>query len=72
MAFFISASFSYFSCRVIDGADDALSLMEKVPVNAKNRPLESIKLEKVCLETPLSDITVNASQITVHANPFAK
>ncbi|KAG9046866.1 Peptidyl-prolyl cis-trans isomerase cyp10 [Serendipita sp. 407] len=42
--------------RVIDGADDALSMMEKVPVNAKNRPLEPITLEK----------------ITIHANPFAK
>ena len=34
--------------RVIDGADDALSMMEKVPVNPKNRPLEPITLQKVC------------------------
>ncbi len=34
--------------RVIDGAEDALTAMERVPVNAKNRPLEDIRLENVC------------------------
>lgn len=60
--------------RVIDGADDALSLMEKVPVNAKNRPLEPIKLEKVRLVHPLVryPLRPNCTQTTIHANPLAK
>lgn len=33
--------------KVIDGADSTLDMMERVPVNAKNRPLEEIKLEHV-------------------------
>lgn len=33
--------------RVIDGVDSTLDMMEKVPVNPKNRPLEEIKLNKV-------------------------
>jgi len=33
--------------RVIDGAEDTLTVMERVPVNAKNRPLEEVRLEKV-------------------------
>ena len=33
--------------RIIDGAEDALTVMERVPVNAKNRPLEDIRLENV-------------------------
>lgn len=41
--------------RVIDGADSALDEMERVPVNAKNRPLTEIRLQ----------------HITVHANPIA-
>ncbi|KIY69112.1 peptidyl-prolyl cis-trans isomerase-like 3 [Cylindrobasidium torrendii FP15055 ss-10] len=41
--------------KVIDGADSTLDAMERVPVNAKNRPLEEIKLEHV----------------TIHANPIA-
>lgn len=32
---------------VIDGVDEALTSIERVPVNPKNRPLEPIKLEKV-------------------------
>ena len=35
--------------RVIDGADSTLDVMERVPVNAKNRPLHEIKLLSVCL-----------------------
>lgn len=42
--------------RVIDGADSTLDAMEKVPVNAKSRPLQEIRLEKV----------------TVHANPVSR
>jgi len=42
--------------RVIDGAEDTLTAMERVPVNTKNKPLEEIRLETV----------------TIHANPFAK
>ncbi|KAL1680911.1 cyclophilin-like domain-containing protein [Schizophyllum commune] len=41
--------------RVIDGADSTLDVMERVPVNAKNRPLNEIKL----------------LSITIHANPIA-
>lgn len=33
--------------RVIDGAEDTLAAMERVPVNAKNRPLEDTRLENV-------------------------
>lgn len=42
--------------KVIDGADSTLDAIEKVPVNAKNRPLEEIRLKN----------------ITVHANPIAE
>ena len=35
--------------RVIDGADSTLDVMERVPVNAKNRPINEIKLLSVCL-----------------------
>ncbi|ORX38059.1 cyclophilin-like domain-containing protein [Kockovaella imperatae] len=42
--------------RVIDGADSTLDMMEKVPVNEKNRPLEEIKL----------------TNVTIHANPIAQ
>ena len=42
--------------RVIDGADSTLDMMEKVPVNAKNRPTIEIKLLRV----------------TIHANPIAE
>ncbi|EJT46113.1 hypothetical protein A1Q2_01459 [Trichosporon asahii var. asahii CBS 8904] len=42
--------------KVIDGADSTLDAIEKVPVNAKNRPLEEIRLESV----------------TIHANPIAE
>ncbi|KAI6042582.1 cyclophilin-type peptidyl-prolyl cis-trans isomerase [Pisolithus marmoratus] len=41
--------------KVIDGADSTLDLMERVPVNNKNRPLAEIKL----------------TQVTIHANPIA-
>jgi len=41
--------------KVIDGADSTLDSMERVPVNAKNRPFDEIKLTKV----------------TIHANPIA-
>ncbi|KAL7412563.1 peptidyl-prolyl cis-trans isomerase-like 3 [Mrakia frigida] len=41
--------------KVIDGADSTLDSMEKVPVNAKSRPLQEITLQSV----------------TVHANPIA-
>lgn len=33
--------------KVIDGADSTLDLMERVPVNNKNRPLADIKLNHV-------------------------
>ena len=35
--------------KVIDGADSTLDLMEREPVNAKNRPLSEIKLNSVCI-----------------------
>ncbi|BEI85052.1 hypothetical protein CcaverHIS002_0504530 [Cutaneotrichosporon cavernicola] len=41
--------------RVIDGQDSTLDMIERVPVNAKNRPEREIKLESV----------------TIHANPIA-
>lgn len=41
--------------KVIDGADSTLDAIEKVPVTAKNRPLEEIRLKS----------------ITIHANPLA-
>lgn len=34
--------------KVIDGADSTLDAIERVPVNAKNRPLNEIKLINVC------------------------
>lgn len=34
--------------KVIDGADSTLDLLERVPVNNKNRPLAEIKLTHVC------------------------
>jgi len=34
--------------KVIDGADSTLDLMERVPVNNKNRPLAEVKLTHVC------------------------
>jgi peptidyl-prolyl cis-trans isomerase-like 3 len=40
---------------VIDGADTTLDAMEVVPVGAKNRPVDDIRIEKV----------------TIHANPIA-
>lgn len=42
--------------KVIDGADSTLDAIERVPVNAKNRPLEEIRLKSV----------------TIHANPIAE
>ena len=33
--------------KVIDGADSTLDAIERVPVNAKNRPLNEIKLINV-------------------------
>jgi len=57
--------------RVIDGADDALSMMEKVPVGPKNRPLEPMTLQKVGgVGSPYTMLIL--SQVTIHANPFAK
>ncbi|ORY35007.1 cyclophilin-like domain-containing protein [Naematelia encephala] len=41
--------------KVIDGVDSTLDMMERVPVNEKNRPLNEIKL----------------NSITIHANPIA-
>jgi len=41
--------------KVIDGADNTLDTMERVPVNEKNRPLNDVKL----------------LNITIHANPIA-
>lgn len=34
--------------KVIDGADSTLDAMERVPVNAKNRPLNEVTLINVC------------------------
>ena len=34
--------------KVIDGADSTLDAIERVPVNAKNRPLSEVKLINVC------------------------
>ncbi|KAF7316686.1 Peptidyl-prolyl cis-trans isomerase [Mycena chlorophos] len=42
--------------KVIDGADSTLDAMERVPVNAKNRPLEEFKL----------------THVTIHSNPIAE
>ncbi|KAJ7650070.1 cyclophilin-type peptidyl-prolyl cis-trans isomerase [Roridomyces roridus] len=41
--------------KVIDGADSTLDVMERVPVNPKNRPLNEFKL----------------THITIHSNPIA-
>ncbi|KIJ13423.1 hypothetical protein PAXINDRAFT_163657 [Paxillus involutus ATCC 200175] len=41
--------------KVIDGADSTLDMMERVPVNNKNRPLAEVKL----------------THVTIHANPIA-
>ncbi|KAJ7761984.1 cyclophilin-type peptidyl-prolyl cis-trans isomerase [Mycena maculata] len=41
--------------KVIDGADSTLDAMERVPVTAKNRPLNEFKL----------------THITIHSNPIA-
>ncbi|KAJ7067129.1 cyclophilin-type peptidyl-prolyl cis-trans isomerase [Mycena amicta] len=41
--------------KVIDGADSTLDAMERVPVNAKNRPLDEVKL----------------THVTIHSNPVA-
>ncbi|KAK6997394.1 peptidyl-prolyl cis-trans isomerase [Favolaschia claudopus] len=41
--------------KVIDGADSTLDAMEKVPVTAKNRPINEFKL----------------THITIHSNPVA-
>jgi peptidyl-prolyl cis-trans isomerase-like 3 len=41
--------------KVIDGVDSTLDVMERVPVNNKNRPLSEITL----------------THITIHANPIA-
>lgn len=38
--------------KVIDGADAALDLMERVPVTNKNRPLNEIKLTNVSGPSP--------------------
>jgi peptidyl-prolyl cis-trans isomerase-like 3 len=41
--------------RVISGKDDTLKKMEKIPVGALNKPLQSIRINSV----------------TIHANPIA-
>jgi peptidyl-prolyl cis-trans isomerase-like 3 len=41
--------------KVIDGVDSTLDVMERVPVNNKNKPLSQITL----------------THITIHANPIA-
>ncbi|KAF8206214.1 peptidyl-prolyl cis-trans isomerase-like 3 [Mycena galopus ATCC 62051] len=41
--------------KVIDGADSTLDAMERVPVTAKNRPINEFKL----------------THITIHSNPIA-
>ena len=33
--------------KVIDGADSTLDAIERVPVGAKNRPVEEVRIEKV-------------------------
>ena len=40
--------------KVIDGADEALEQIERVPVNNKNRPLSEIKLDNASLKFCLS------------------
>lgn len=42
--------------KVISGLDDTLAKMEKIPVGAGNRPLQSIRINSV----------------TIHANPIAE
>ncbi|KAJ8693087.1 Peptidyl-prolyl cis-trans isomerase cyp10, variant 2 [Pleurotus ostreatus] len=41
--------------KVIDGADSTLDALERVPVNAKNRPFTEVQL----------------THVTIHANPIA-
>lgn len=43
--------------KVIDGADEALEQIERVPVNNKNRPLSEIKLVNASLKFYLSTRT---------------
>jgi len=50
--------------RVIDGAEDggALDALERVPVNAKNRPTVEVKLEKVTMHAnPIADAQIRGS-----------
>ena len=59
-------------CRVIDGADSTLDMMEKVPVNEKNRPTEEIRLLNVSFLVTFHQAKLTALQITIHANPVAE
>ena len=59
-------------CRVIDGADSTLDMMEKVPVNEKNRPTEEIRLSNVSFLVTFHQAKLTVLQITVHANPVAE
>jgi peptidyl-prolyl cis-trans isomerase-like 3 len=56
---------------VIDGADSTLDMMEKVPVNEKNRPTKEIRLLNVCLAWRAMHSSLMQVQVTIHANPVA-
>jgi peptidyl-prolyl cis-trans isomerase-like 3 len=51
----VVASYLHVYFRVIDGADSTLDAIEKTPIDAKNRPLQEIRIKS----------------ITIHANPIA-
>lgn len=59
--------------KVIDGQDSTLDVMERVPVNNKNRPLSDIKLTHVrsllIFHSPITRLSV--FQVTIHSNPIA-
>ena len=58
--------------RVIDGVDSTLDSIERVPVNEKNRPLNEIILERVCIcflaaASLLTDFFNDISWTTIYA-----
>jgi cyclophilin family peptidyl-prolyl cis-trans isomerase len=56
--------------KVIDGADQALDAMERVPVNPKNRPLQEIRLTHVGLH-PL-DLAMRGRAHTSTRSPYTR
>ena len=45
---------------MIDGADSTLDMIEKSPVNEKNRPIKEIKLINVC---PIHPLNLSSSRL---------